>query len=158
MSIANLCVLHGYSNGEAWFEGGLGKALSWKGLPGQFLVWYGCGEVKTPTYETDTWGTLYDVVGSVKAHEECTSHGGSFFSSPRRIFSLSFISTKARFVNLAVDSGSTNHLFGLLVRRTMIHFSDAAIARGSKTPNQASDELTFIRVPPGLPCLRTSCA
>jgi hypothetical protein len=56
MSIANLCVLHGYSNGEAWFEGGLGKALSWKGIPGQFLVWYGCGEVKTPTYETDTWG------------------------------------------------------------------------------------------------------
>ncbi len=41
------------------------------------------------------------------------SAGGSFFSSPIRIFSLSFISTKARSVNPAVDSGSTNHLFGL---------------------------------------------
>jgi hypothetical protein len=114
--------------------------------------------VKTPRRNPGFWGTLYDVVGSVKGHEECTSRDGSFFSSPIRIFSLSFISTKARCVNPAMDSGSTNHLFGLPVRRTMIHFSDAAITRGSKAPNQASDELAFIRVPPGLPCLRTSCA
>ena len=105
-------------------------------------------------------GTLYDVVGSVKRHEEFTSREGPFFSSLIRIFSLSFsfISTKARCVNPAVESGSTNHLFGLPVTGTMIHSSDAAIARGSKAPNQASDELAFIRVPPGLPCLRTSCA
>jgi|SRR5579859_161077 len=104
--------------------------------------------------------TLYDVVGSVKGHLGFTSREGPFFSSPIRIFSLSFsfISTKARFVNLAVDSGSTDHLFGLPVRGSMIHFSDAAIARGSKAPNQPSDELAFIRVAPGLPCLRTSCA
>ena len=36
-----------------------------------------------------------------------------FLFFPERIFSLSCISTKARFVNLAVESGSTNHLFGL---------------------------------------------
>jgi hypothetical protein len=41
---------------------------------------------------------------------------------------------------------------------TMIRSSDAAIARGSKAPNQANDELAFIRVPPGLPCMRTSRA
>jgi len=40
----------------------------------------------------------------------------------------------------------------------MIHFSDPAIARGSKAPNQPSDELASTRVAPGLPCLRTSCA
>ncbi len=40
----------------------------------------------------------------------------------------------------------------------MIRSSDAAIARGSKAPNQASDGLATIRVPPGLPCLRTSRA
>ena len=102
--------------------------------------------------------TLYDGVGSVKRHQEFTSREGSFFSSPKRIFSLSCISTKARFVNLAVNVGSTNHLFGLPVRGTMIRSSDPAIARGSKAPNQPSDELAFTRVAPGLPCLRTSCA
>src|SRR5487761_904063 len=88
------------------------------------------------------WGALYDVIGSVKGHLGFTSHEGSFFSSPIRIFSLSFsfISTKARFVNLAVDSGSTNHLFGHILP-TMILSSDAAIARGSKAPNQPSDGL-----------------
>jgi hypothetical protein len=60
-------------------------------------------------------------------------------------------------MNLAVDSGSTNHLFGPVLP-TMILSSDPAIARGSKAPNQANDELAFIRVPLGLPCLRTSCA
>ncbi len=102
--------------------------------------------------------TLYDGVGSVKGHVEFASREGLFFSSPKRIFSLSFISTKARFVNRAVETGSTNHLFDHPPRGTMILSSDAAIARGSKAPNQASDELAFIRVPPGLPCLRTSCA
>src|SRR6266478_1745776 len=103
--------------------------------------------------------TLYDGVGSVKRHLEFTSRKGSFFFFlPERIFSLSFISTKARFVNLAVNAGSTNHLFGLPVRGTMIRSSDAAIARGSKAPNQPSDEPAFIRVAPGLPCLRTSRA
>jgi len=67
--------------------------------------------------------TLYEGVGSVKRHFGCTSREGSFFSSPERIFSLSFsccISTKARFVNPAVETGSTNHLFG---HRTSDHDS-----------------------------------
>src|SRR6266436_3464148 len=103
--------------------------------------------------------TLYDGVGSVKRHLDCARRGGSFFSFfPERIFSLSCISTKARFVNPAVESGSTNHLFGLPVRGAMILSSDAAIARGSKAPNQPSDGLASTRVAPGLPCLRTSCA
>ncbi len=66
----------------------------------------------TSTTLTGAEDTLYDGVGSVKRHVELTSHEGSFFSSPERIFSLSFISTKARFVNRAVEAGSTNHLFG----------------------------------------------
>jgi hypothetical protein len=40
----------------------------------------------------------------------------------------------------------------------MIRFSDAAIARGSKAPNQPSDGLASTRAAPRLPCLRTSCA
>ena len=79
----------------------------------------------------------------------------SFWFLPIRAFAFSFISTKARCVNPAVESGSTNHLFGHRVP-TMIHFSDAAIARGSKAPNQPDDELASTRVAPGLPCLRTS--
>src|ERR1700694_6304061 len=101
-------------------------------------------------------GTLYDGVGSVKRHVDCSRRKGPFFL-PERIFSLSFISTKARFVNPTVDFGSTNHLFGHVLP-TMIRFSDAAIARGSKGPNQPSDGLACTRVAPGLPCLRTSCA
>src|SRR6267143_1582172 len=62
-----------------------------------------------------------------------------------------------RFVNPAVETGSTNHLFGHRLP-TMIRCSDAAIARGSKAPNQPSDGLASTRVGPGLPCLRTSCA
>src|SRR5713226_8879336 len=59
------------------------------------------------------FATLYDGVGSVKRHLDCARRGGSFFSFfPKRIFSLSCISTKARFVNRAVETGSTNHLFG----------------------------------------------
>src|SRR5580765_4245382 len=103
--------------------------------------------------------TLYEGVGSVKRHLGFTSREGSSFSSLIRIFSLSFscISTKARFVNLAVESGSTNHLFGHRLP-TMILSSDTAIARGSKAPNQPNDGLASTRVAPGLPCLRTSCA
>jgi hypothetical protein len=100
---------------------------------------------------------VYEGVGSVKRHVDCARRGLVFSFLPIRIFSLSCISTKARCMNLAVESGSTNHLFGHRIP-TMIRFSDAAIARGSKAPNQASDELAFTRVPPGLPCLRTSCA
>ena len=55
--------------------------------------------------------TLYDGVGSVKRHVEFTSREGLVFSSPKGDASLSCISTKARFVNPAVESGSTNHLF-----------------------------------------------
>src|SRR6267378_746053 len=102
---------------------------------------------------------IYDGVGSVKRHVDCAGRGGSFFSFfSKRIFSLSCISTKARFVNPAVETGSTNHLFGLPRGGTMILSSDAAIARGSKAPNQPSDGLASTRVTPGLPCLRTSCA
>jgi len=60
-------------------------------------------------------------------------------------------------MNRAVETGSTNHLFGH-EHPTMIRFSDAAIARGSKAPNQPNDGLASTRVAPGLPCLRTSCA
>jgi hypothetical protein len=49
------------------------------------------------------WATLYDGVGSVKRHLEFTICESSFFSSPKRIFSLSCISAKARFVNPAVE-------------------------------------------------------
>jgi len=50
---------------------------------------------------------VYDGVGSVKRHIDCARRKGSFFSFlPERMFSLSFISTKARFVNPAVESGS----------------------------------------------------
>jgi len=93
------------------------------------------GKVKSPTLQNrglgtrklilgfTVWATLYEGVGSVKRHFGCTSREGSFFSSPERIFSLSFsccISTKARFVNPAVETGSTNHLFG---HRTSDHDS-----------------------------------
>ncbi len=120
----------------------------------------GVGSVKGHVEFASRWrlATLYDGVGSVKGHVEFASRWRLVLSSPRRIFSLSFISTKARFVNPAVETGSTNHLFGLPLRGTMIRSSDAAITRGSKAPNQPSDELAFIRVAPGLPCLRTSCA
>jgi len=39
---------------------------------------------------------VYDVVGSVKGHLDCTSCEGPFFSSLDGIFSLSFFLTKAR--------------------------------------------------------------
>jgi hypothetical protein len=81
----------------------------------------------------------------------------SFWFLFKRAFAVAFISTKARIVNLAVDSGSTSHLFGHRLP-TMIHSSDPAITHGSKTLNQLNDELAFIRVPPELPCLRTSRA
>src|SRR5437879_5542984 len=65
--------------------------------------------------------TLYDGVGSVKRHLDCARRGARFFPFfPERIFSLSCISTKARFVNPAVETGSTNHLFG---HRTSDHDS-----------------------------------
>jgi hypothetical protein len=83
--------------------------------------------------------------------------GSSFWFVLTRAFAVSLILTKARCLNPAVESGSTNHLFGHRLP-TMIHFSDAAIARGSKAPNQPDDELASTRVAPGLPCLRTSCA
>jgi len=51
-------------------------------------------------------------------------------------------------VNLAVESGSTNHLFGHELP-TLILSSDAAIARGSKAPNQPNDGLASTRVAPG---------
>jgi len=38
-------------------------------------------KIETPTCNTDTWGTLYDGVGSVKRHLWFTSREGSFFSS-----------------------------------------------------------------------------
>jgi hypothetical protein len=62
--------------------------------------------------------TLYDVVGSVKRHLEFANHGrfASCFPKP----DLPLISTKARFVNLAAETGSTNHLFG---HRTSDHDS-----------------------------------
>jgi len=103
--------------------------------------------------------TLYEGVGSVKGHFEVTSREGSFFLfTCMNLFSFFFLHfDQGSLVNRAVDSGSTNHLFGHELP-TMILFSDAAIARGSKAPNQPSDGLASTRVAPGLPCLRTSCA
>jgi hypothetical protein len=70
--------------------------------------------MEKPPHVRPTCGPpLYDGVGSVKRHVDCARREGSFFSFPERIFSLSCISTKARIVNPAVESGSTNHLFGL---------------------------------------------
>src|SRR5229473_1496575 len=104
------------------------------------------------------WATLYDGVGSVKRHLEFTSREGSFFSSYlKNLFSF-----------LHFDQGSLRESSGgnwfhqpsmrSPLRGTMILSSDAAIARGSKAPNQPSDGLASTRVAPGLPCLRTSCA
>jgi len=68
---------------------------------------------RRPKCKPDTWGTrillrqvwatLYDGVGSVKRHVDCASRQGLVFFIPERIFFLSRISTKARFVNLAVN-------------------------------------------------------
>jgi hypothetical protein len=44
-------------------------------------AWGRTHETPTPMFKLRTWGTLYDVVGSVKGHEEGTSREGSFFSS-----------------------------------------------------------------------------
>ena len=46
--------------------------------------------INVPRRNPGVWGTLYDVVGSVKGHLGFASREGSFFSSPIRIFSLSF--------------------------------------------------------------------
>jgi len=136
--------------------------LNAKGTNGKFMV--PSATVADPNMINSLGGNaqesgppIYDVVGSVKGHLDCTSCEGPFFSSLDGIFSLSFFLTKARSLNLSVESGSTNHLFGLLLP-TMILSSDAAIARGSKAPNQPNDGLASTRVGPGLPCLRTSCA
>jgi hypothetical protein len=102
--------------------------------------------------------TLYDGVGSVKRHVDFASHEGSFFLLPKRIFSLSCISTKARSLNLAVILVPPTIYSVTLEGEAMIRSSDAAIARGSKAPNQPSDGLAPTRVAPGLPCLRTSRA
>src|SRR2546422_8467385 len=71
------------------------------------------GEIKDPPSMMAS--ALSRDTKSVRAARACFF---SFF--PERIFSLSCISTKARFVNLAVESGSTNHLFG---HRTTDHDS-----------------------------------
>jgi hypothetical protein len=97
-------------------------------------------------------GFLYEVVGIVKAHVEIASGWLAFFSI--RAFDVLFL-TKARTVNPAVETGSTNHLFGRRLP-TMIRSSDAPTDRGSKAPNQPSGELAFTRKPVGLPCMRTS--
>ena len=81
-----------------------------------------------------------------------------FLFTYKDLFSFFFLHfDQGSLVNPAVDSGSTNHLFGHRLP-TMILSSDTAIARGSKAPNQPNDGLASTRVAPGLPCLRTSCA
>ena len=75
----------------------------------------------------------------------------------KRDSSLSFISTKARFVN----QGWTlvpPAIYSILLFPIMIHSSDPLIPQGSKVLNQPNDELASIRVAPELPCMRTSCA
>jgi hypothetical protein len=109
------------------------------------------------TLTSKACATLYDVVGSVKRHVGFAGRERLVFFFPKRNSFLSLISTKARFVNLAVESGSTSHLFGHQLP-TMIRSSEAAIARGSKVPNQPSDPACGTRVAPGLPCMRTSRA
>src|SRR5438874_327870 len=80
------------------------------------------------------WGTLYDVVGSVKRHFECVSHRGLgfFFFKPKSVLA----STKARFVNLGGVCGSTNRLFGHGLP-TMIHCSDAPMSSGEQDAQSA---------------------
>jgi len=80
------------------------------------------------------------------------------FSLAERIFSLSCISTKARFVNRAMETLVPPTIYSVTALPTMIRSSDPAIARGSKAPNQPSDGVASTRVAPGRPCLRTSCA
>ncbi len=54
--------------------------------------------------------TLYDGVGAVKRHVDVASREGLALFLLRR--SSSFIFDQGSLVNRAVDSGSTNHLFG----------------------------------------------
>ena len=51
-----------------------------------------------------------DGVGSVERHSKFARRKGSFFYLSTRIFSLSFLAARARFVNRAVESCSTNQL------------------------------------------------
>lgn len=81
---------------------------------------------------------------------------GSFFFNHGLCFFLLFDQGSHR-ESSGGKTGSTSHLFGL-THPTMIRCSDAAIARGSKLPNQPSDGLASTRVAPGLACMRTGRA
>src|SRR5207247_348910 len=69
---------------------------------------------------------IYDGVGSVKRHEECASHGGSFSLHLKGTL-LFLSSTKARFVNPSGRIWFHQPSIRSPVRGTMIRSSDAPI-------------------------------
>src|SRR6185437_14161772 len=93
-----------------------------------------------------TSATLYDVVGSVKAHFQCASREGLFFFN-QGLGSFLFDQGSHRESSGGLLVPPT--IYSVTVRPTMIRFSDAPASRGSKLPNQPSDELAFTRVAPG---------
>jgi hypothetical protein len=84
--------------------------------------------------------TLYEVVGSVKRHLELANHGRFVSSFPEPVLSL--ISTKARFVNPAVDSGSTNQPIIIIARLLSSEpwSSTAAKSTREKEPTTSSNQ------------------
>lgn len=59
-----------------------------------------------------TGGTLYEGVVSVKRHVDCARRGARFFFLTYKDLFSALHFDQGSLVNLAVDSGSTNHLFG----------------------------------------------
>src|SRR5713101_5870147 len=95
---------------------------------------------------------FYDGVGSVKRHEECASHGGSFSLHLKGTL-LFLSSTKARFVNPAVESGSTNHLFGLPCARSSFVLQTPRSLGGARCPIKFT---VYLRAP-GCPAGCLAC-
>jgi len=63
-----------------------------------------------------------------------------------------FCTTKARFLNLAVDSGSTSHLFDLQLQ-TMIRVANSLAVQGGRAPIQRLDLACWTTALLELPCM-----
>ena len=104
--------------------------------------------------------TLYDVVGSVKGHLYCAGCEQLVLVLTYQSLCCFFPSSRPRLAawNPAVESGSTRQSLGSPWFRPSLKFN-AAIARGSKAPNQPDDELASPGWPPGClacePAVRT---